>query len=117
MGARKLERREMAEARWPMLANLLACHFNQDFDILYGSLDGAFAALAGAGSLAHRRAMLKEWRDWNAALADCDDLRRLLHDGFGVDLWFRKPVDARQFMDRVYETLLASVVAETRAGR
>jgi len=87
----------------------MACHFNQD-----GSLEGAFAAAARDGSLEHRRAILKEWRDWNASAGAVDDIRPLLEDGFAVDLCFKEAIGARNFMNRVYDELLVRVKAETQ---
>jgi hypothetical protein len=100
--------------RWPLLADLMVVHFNQDYDIMYGSLDGALAAAADAGPLEHRRAVLKEWRDWNASEGSVDDIRPLLGDGFFVDLFFKTALDARNFMNRVYDELLRGVKAETQ---
>ena len=104
----------MAEERWPLLANLMGCHFNQDYEILFGSLGGAFAAAARDGSLEHRRAILTEWRDWNASAGAVDDIRPFLEDGFAVDLFFKAPIDARHFMNRVYDELLSGVKADTQ---
>lgn len=114
MSRRRLEQRRLAEERWPMLASLLACHFNQDYRVLYGSLDGAFTAAACNGSLEHRRAVLKEWRDWNATVGAVHNVRPLLNDGFGVDLFFKEAIDARNFMNRVYDELLVGVKAQTQ---
>lgn len=113
MSRKRRERRLLAEERWPLLANLMGCHFNQDYDILHGSLEGALSAAAQGGSLEHRRAVLKEWRDWNATEGAVDDIRPFLDDGFSVDLLFKSALDARTFMNRIYDELLASVKAET----
>lgn len=114
MGRRKQERRKAAEQRWPLLSNLMACYFNQDFDILYGSLDGAIAAAARDGSLYHRRAVLKEWRDWNLSEGTADDIRPILDDSFSIDIWFKRPIDARNLMNQIYDRLIEGVRAETR---
>lgn len=116
MGRGRRERRKVAEQRWPLLSNLMACHFNQDFDILYGSLDGAIAAAIRDGSLDHRRAVLIEWRDWNTSEGAVDDIRPGLHDSFSIDIWFERPIDARNLMNRIYDGLIESVRAETRPG-
>lgn len=114
MSRGRLERRRLAGARWPLLANLMACHFNQDWDILYGSIDGALAAAASDGPLEHRRAILKEWRDWNVTEGAVDDIRPFLGDGFGVGLLFKTPLDGRHFMNLVYDSLISRVRTETR---
>ena len=97
-----------------MLTNLMACHFNEDFNILHGSLDRALAAAARDGPLEHRRAILKEWRNWNSTEGAVDDIRPLLEDGFAVALLFKQPIDARNFMNRVYDELICGVRVETR---
>lgn len=114
MGRRTQERRKAAEQRWPLLSSLLACFFNQDFDILYGSLEGAIAAALRDGSVDHRRAVLKEWRDWNASEGTADDIRPSLDASFSIDVWFKEPIDARKFMNLLYDGLIEGVSAETR---
>jgi hypothetical protein len=85
----------------------MSSHSNQD-----GSLEGAFAAAARDGSLEHRRAILKEWWDWNASAGAVDDIRPLFEDGLAVDLFFDEAIDARNFMNRLYDELLVRVKAE-----
>lgn len=92
----------------------MVCYFNQNFDILYGSLEGAVAAATRDGSLDHRRAVLKEWRDWNSSDGAVDDIRPSLYDGFSVHVLFKQPIDARNLMNRVYDGLIEGVRAETR---
>jgi hypothetical protein len=116
MGRKRQERRKLAEQRWPLLSNMMACYFNQDFALLYGSLEGAIAAAVQDGSCDHRRAVLKEWRDWNVAEGAVGDIRPFLEDGFSIDIWFKEPTDARLFMNQVYDGLMAGVRAETRQG-
>src|SRR5687768_14700917 len=111
MSRRRRERRLLAEKHWPLLANLMVCHSNQDYDILHGSLEGAISAATRDGSLEHRRAVLKEWRDWNATEGAVDDIRPFLDDGFSVDLLFKSALEARNFMNHIYDELLASVKA------
>lgn len=92
----------------------MACHFNQDFDVIYGSLEGALASATSSGSLEHRRAILEEWKDWNNTEGSVDDVRPFLGDGFLVDLTFETALGARQFMNLIYERLLVGVKAEAR---
>ncbi len=113
MSRRTLERRRAAEERWPTLTNMLACFFNEDYNILYGSLDGAFAAAVKDAPLETRRTILREWRDWQTAEGMGDDLRSYVNDVFGVAVRFERLIDARNFMNRVYEQLIVSVRAET----
>ncbi len=112
--SRRHETRERVRERWPLLSNMMVCHFNEDLNVLYGSFEGAVAAAARDGSLEHRQTILKEWRDWNATEGAVHDIRRPLVDGFSVAVYFKKPADARDFMNRVYEALLARVKEQTR---
>jgi hypothetical protein len=97
-----VEAREDAWRRWPLLANLLAAYFNQDYLYSYGSIHGALAAAVGNYSLADRRAVLKEFRNWKRT-----------ETGFGVALRFKTPNEAKRLMDRLYDDILASVISET----
>lgn len=92
----------------------MACFFNQDYDILFGSIEGAIAAAARDGSLDHRRAVLKEWRDWNMSEGTADDIRPTLDDSFSIDVRFKRASDARDLMNRLYDGLIEGVRADTR---
>lgn len=96
-----------------MLHNLMAVHFHEDFDIVYGSLEGAINDATSSGPLEHRKAVIQEWRDWNISEGVKDDIRPFLHHGFGVAVLLRKPIDGRNFMNRIYDGLIAGVRAET----
>lgn len=102
-----------AQERWPLLHNLLAVHFNQDFSLDYGSLEGAMKAATTSGSVEHRKAVVQEWRDWNASAGIEEDIRPFLQYGFSVAVLLRKPLDGRNFMNRVYDELIAGIRAET----
>ena len=112
MAMRRREFWKYAEERWPLLHNLMAVHFNEDFKIDFGSLEGAMKAATAGGSVEHRKAIIREWRDWNASEGIKDDIRPFLHDGFGVAVLLQKPIDGRNFMNRVYDELIAGVRAE-----
>ena len=43
-----------------------------------------------------------------------NDIRPSLYDGFSVAIWFDEPIDARNFMNRIYDGLTERVRAETR---
>ncbi|KQN09502.1 hypothetical protein ASE85_00620 [Sphingobium sp. Leaf26] len=109
----KQQQRNFAEQRWPLLSNLMVCYFNEDFDLLYGSLDGAVAASAKDGSLDHRQAILKEWRDWNSSVSAASDLRPELKKCFSIAVRFRNPIDARHLMDSIHDSLIEGIRDET----
>ena len=105
MSRKTLERRRIAEERWPLLGNLLASYFSQDFDMINGSLSGAMEKATRDGSVEHRRAVIEEWLNWNSAEGVVDDIRPFLNDGFGVEVFFETALEARTFMNRVYDGL------------
>ena len=113
MVRRRREFWKYAEERWPLLHNLMVIHFHEDFNIVYGSLEGAMNAATSLGPLEQRKAVIREWRDWNISEGVKDDIRPFLHAGFGVAVLLRKPIDGRNFMNRVYDGLIAGVRAET----
>ncbi|GLJ00022.1 hypothetical protein Sbs19_38390 [Sphingobium sp. BS19] len=125
MKTEKWEQRDFAERRWPLFSNLIGCYFNEDFDLLYGSLDGAVAAAARDGSLDHRRSILKEWRDWNLSVGLASDLRPILKKCFSIAVRFRKPEQARHLMDNIYDSsmegirghgIAAEIIAQEASG-
>jgi hypothetical protein len=112
MDRRSREKLARAVERWPKLRNMLVCYFNQDFEILYGSLEGALSAAVRDGDLVYRRSILKEWRDWNESEGALEDIRPLLNVGFSVGVRFQKPIEARDFMNRIHDALIEVVRAE-----
>ncbi len=112
MSGGKLERRRLAEERWPKLTRFLASYLHEDSS-LHGSVGGAIAAAIGEASPEMKRTILREWRDWSVTEGATDDVRRFLHDGFGVAVYFKNPIDARNLMNRTYDEILVSVKAET----
>jgi hypothetical protein len=97
-----------------MLTNMLVCYFNEDYKLLYGSLEGAIAAAVSDAPLMTKKVILKEWREWQSAEGqNAEDLRRFVNDGFHVAILFKKPIDARNFMNRIYDELMAAVRKET----
>ena len=114
MSRRRRELALLAEERWPLLTNMMVCYFNEDYDLLHGSLDGAVAAAVTEGSTDYRRSLLREWRDWNSSQGAVNDIRPFLEYGFHVAVLFKTGLEARHFMNRIYDELLVRVKAETQ---
>ena len=91
----------------------MGIHLHEDFDIVCGSLEGAINDATSSGQPEHRKAVIKECRDRNISEGVKDDIRPFLHDGFGVAVLLRRPIDGRNFMNRIYDGLIAGVRAET----
>jgi hypothetical protein len=57
------------------------------------------------------QAAAREWWDWNSTRAWNPDGLDILFDSVGIDLDFAEELDARQFMNAVYDRLIVSVRA------
>ncbi|MDC8753067.1 contact-dependent growth inhibition system immunity protein [Erythrobacter sp. sf7] len=102
-----------AEGRWPTLYQFLGAYCHQDWPEDYGTPEAAVDAAIADYLLPIRQQVLQEWRDWNSTRGAEYDPRSAVNDGFGVDVCFEKPSDARQFMNMVYDKLIVSVRNET----
>lgn len=112
MSRKSYRLRGEAEERWPALYQFLACYCHEDWPELHGTLEGAIdAAIAGA-RLEGRKQVAREWWAWNANAGASEDLRAIVNRGLGVKRHFRQPIEARQFMDMVYDKLVLSIRAE-----
>jgi hypothetical protein len=77
-------------------------------------LDGAVAAAVADARLDTKKAILQEWRDWQSVEGlSPEDVQRSVEEDFGVAVFFKKPIDARNFMNRIYDEFMASVRKET----
>lgn len=106
------ERRAVAQERWPLLSQVLGGYFHQDYDVVDGSVEGALAKAMGDTTLDQKQMLLREWWNWNQAEGATDDIRRFLDHGFGIALHFETPVDARNFMNGIYDSFIRSVRQE-----
>ena len=77
-----------------------------------GSMEGALAQAIGDATLDQKQVLLRELSHWNQTEGMADDFRRFLNSGFGVAVHFRKPADARNFMDGIYDGFIRSVRQE-----
>ena len=76
---------------------------------MYGTLSKALGAAVSEYSLEDQKRVLREWNDWNGTVGRVHDIRPLLDDGLGVCVNFVKPIEARHFMNSVYDRLIESV--------
>ena len=114
MSRRNIERRRDARDLWPTLAYMLGWYFNEDRQVLHGSAEEALTKAAAELPLETRQSIIREWYDWQSKEGgNDDDLRRFVQDGFGVNLYFKKPIDARNFMSRIHDRLIESIRIET----
>jgi hypothetical protein len=111
--SRKFRERSLeAQERWPNLVQFLGGYLLQDWPEQSGTPEAAVDAAITGWDLAGRQLALKEWRDWNNLRGCRSDIAASMNDGLGVEVHFASELDARQFMNMVYEKLIASVRAE-----
>ena len=107
--SRKRINREMAEERYQDLWQFLGCYLHQDWPVFHGSPEGAVDDAIQESSRKRREAAKTQLDEVVAAAEDDVDLRRILNNCFGVNVWFRKPHEARVFARMIQDKLVASL--------
>ena len=115
--ARRHKTMAETEKQWPTLFQFLAGWLHEDWPVFSGTPEGAIDDAIHETALEIRRTVAKEWRDWNRRYASVADPRRIVNDGFGVNVRFKRPIDAHKFMELVYEKLLDSIKDETQTWK
>ena len=109
MSRRRRELKQEAEDRWPNLYQFIGCYLHEDWPEMYGTPTQAISAAVSEFPLELRQQVLREWRNWNATVGAVDDIRSLLDNGLGACVYFETPLEARNFMNSVYDRLIESV--------
>ncbi len=112
--ARRHKIRAETEKQWPALYQFLACWLHQDWPVFSGTPEAAIDDAIRETILERRRVVAKEWRAWNKRYASVADPRPIVNDGFGVNVFFKRPYEAHRFMELVYEKLIKSIEDETQ---
>jgi CdiI immunity protein len=100
--------RAEVEARYPALRQFFGCHLHADCLIDYATPHQAVDAAIAVAPAAHRQRLRRELADLLGSTDEDTRLRRVLNDGLGVNLSFRKPREARAFAEAVERKLLES---------
>jgi hypothetical protein len=96
------------EARYPLLRQFLFCHLHVDCLIDFDSPEQALDAALAETPPDLRQRLRRELAALLGSTEDDTRLRRLINDGFGVPLAFRKPAQAREFAEALERKLLAA---------
>ena len=110
---RRYQFRKEADKHWPALTSFLTCYLHQDWDLESATPEAAVDLAISDHHLESRQQVAREWRAWQRRYGTVADVRDIVIDGFGVNVWFKKPHEAGDFMQMVYEKLIASIKAET----
>jgi hypothetical protein len=103
------QRRVDTEKRWPGLFQFLACYLHQDWTVEFSDPAKAIDAAILGTDIDGQIMLVREWNDWNASTAISQDVRSSVNEGFGVEVYFEKSIDARHFMNMVYDKLMMSI--------
>lgn len=77
--------------------------------MLYGSPEHAVEAAIAESPVEHRQEARRELHSLLAKLKNDKDLRDALNQGLGVNVYFRKPHDARKFAEEIEQKMLRSI--------
>ncbi|MEO0907975.1 MAG: contact-dependent growth inhibition system immunity protein [Pseudomonadota bacterium] len=106
-----------AEEKWPALQQFIACYLHQTWPDISGTPDAAIDEAVAGASHELRKIIAQEWWRWNATAGAKDDPRRSIQDGLGACVRFENPLDARQFMNSVYDKLIVAVRAQEKGWK
>lgn len=107
-------RRLDAEERWPHLYKFLGAYLHQDWPEDSGTPEAAVDLAIAEHSLEERQAVARQWWNWNAIEGSKADPRPAINDGLGIEVWFETPLEARQFMNAVYDKIIVSIRKEVK---
>ncbi|MEO6359034.1 MAG: contact-dependent growth inhibition system immunity protein [Sphingomicrobium sp.] len=99
------------QERWPALCQFLGGYLHQDWPDVYGKPHLAIAAAVAEYPLSNRQQVAREWWNWNQSAGAVDDVRKQAYS-LGVCVSFNTPIDARHFMNSVYDRLVESIRIE-----
>ena len=105
------EGRKKTQVQWPVMSEALTAHFGERFWMHYASAIAARTALAEELDHTVQKQLLREWWDWNATAGAVDDPRTAIAH-LGVELPFEMAIEARQFMNAIYEEVITRVRAK-----
>jgi hypothetical protein len=103
--------RAETEERFPALHQFLGCYLGDWPADAATPLDAVDRAVAEY-PVAQRRKVRRELAELLGSAGDDCGLRRVLNDGLGVNVHFRKPGEARAFAEAVERKLLQSIKSD-----
>jgi len=108
MSRQTRERRLEAEERWPTLHRLLVRYFGPTVFHEFETLPEARRAAVAGFDMESLKHAATEWWAWNQEVGWKQDLPYCL-DAYGVELDFGTDLEARKFMNQVYDDLIVAI--------
>jgi CdiI immunity protein len=109
--------REDVRARYPQLSPFLEGYLNEFWPELHGSPENAVNAAISEHSVLAWKQVRRELKALLSEIADDSQLRAILNDGIGVNVYFKGADEARSFAERVERTLLRSINDHFKVAR
>jgi hypothetical protein len=116
MGRQTRERRLEADDRWPSLCQFLERSFGNGVLRKFKTLTDARIAAVCSVELIEQKQMTSQWWDWNQCFGVRSSLVEFL-DGCRVDLDFASDVEARGFMNGIYDELIVAIRRHERGWK
>lgn len=108
--AREILREEM-DRRFYRLGQFLGCYLHEDRRELHGTPERAVEKAIEEYPIELRQQVRRELHDLLSETTEDDKLRDVLNWGLGVNVYFRKPEEARIFAENVEAKLMRSIKA------
>lgn len=93
---------------WPALAELLSTYFGERFWMQFSAYGAARQAAVESLSHRERKQVATEWWRWNASAGAVNDVRAPIAH-LGVEPPFDSPLEARKFMNEIYDALIVAI--------
>ncbi|MEE4339446.1 contact-dependent growth inhibition system immunity protein [Erythrobacter sp.] len=101
--------RKEAEDRWPNLKAFLQGYMHEDWPVDDGTPENPVDRAVAETPLSALKSVASEWWQWNSSAGSAHDPRRQIHDGLSVNVHFKTSLEARQFMNLVYDKLIVAI--------
>ena len=90
------------------MTRLGGLYFNEDRDLMWGTIEEAMSQALLDFSVAERKGVLREWEDWNTSKSLTTNLRKRVNDGLGFNVYFQSDGEARDFMKWVRDSFIGA---------
>lgn len=111
----RIRKREEVECLYPTLAQFLGGYLHEDWPIFSGSPENAVDQAIAEYPVEDRQQVCRELAGLLEGSDDDVRLRDVLNDGLGVNVYFKKPAEARAFAEEIERKLLTSIKAHFRS--
>lgn len=109
--------RTESEARYPLLWQFFGAFLHEDWPIFSGTPEKAVEQAIADYTVPLRQQARRELVSLLERCDDDSDLRRILNDGLGVNVYFKEAGEARAFAEDVERKLIESIKSHFQQHR